>query len=433
MTAPSFEAIRKALWENDAGEVRQLLERHEELRAAVNEPLFPFDSPALVHVASRADEALVDVLLEFGADPNRRSDWWAGGFHALHAANERAAARLIAAGAIPDACAAAHLDRPDLLARIIEDDPARVHERGGDGQTPLHFARSRPIVDMLLDAGAALDAKDIDHRSTPAQWMLDRRRGAGRYELARYLVERGATADIFLAAALGLTGRVRELLRANPSLLDLRTTQGDYAERPPSSFHIYMWTIGANLSPMQVAARFQQDDTLQAMREGASPAQRLVFACVRGDADEARALHAANPRLVEALRPTDLRALPDAAWAGDTAAVSLMLELGFDPMATGHDGGTALHCAAWQGATDCVAAILRHPERRALVERRESTYGGVALDWCCHGSQHCGNPAADYPSVARMLLEAGSPLPRNPEGASGAVRAVIERSSRATS
>src|SRR5215217_6112515 len=106
----------------------------------VNEPLFSFDSPALVHVAGRDDAALVDVLLEFGADPNRRSGWWAGGFHPLHGASAAAAEHLLAAGAVPDACAAAHLDRPELLARMLADDPARAHERGGDGQTPLHFA-----------------------------------------------------------------------------------------------------------------------------------------------------------------------------------------------------------------------------------------------------------------------------------------------------
>lgn len=426
MTAPAYQAMQHALYNGDTSEVRRLLEQHAELRDAVNQPLFPFDSPALVHVAGREDVALVDVLLEFGADPNRRSDWWAGGFHPLHSASDRVAERLLAAGAIPDACAAAHLDRPDLLARILDDDPARVHERGGDGQTPLHFARSRRIVDLLLDAGAALDAKDIDHRSTPAQWMLDRRRGAGRYELAGYLVERGAAADIFLAAALGLTDRVQQMLRAHASLLDLRCTQGEYAERPPSSYHIYMWTLGANLSPLQVAAQFEQSETLEAMLEVATPAQQFVFACRRGDAQRARALAASHPRLVESLGIRDLRALPDAAWEGDARAVELMLELGFDPHTPGHDGGFALHCAAWQGVPACVAAILRHPDARALVERRESTYGGTPLSWCIHGSQHCGDPRSDHATVARMLLEAGSASPKNFEGAAPAVRAVIE-------
>ena len=47
--------------------------------------------------------------------------------------------------------------------------------------------RSKAVIDVLLDAGADIDARDVDHRSTPAHWMLDRRRGAGRYELAHYL------------------------------------------------------------------------------------------------------------------------------------------------------------------------------------------------------------------------------------------------------
>jgi ankyrin repeat protein len=70
------------------------------------------------------------------------------------------------------------------LRAILPQDPSRVHERGGDGQTPLHFARSRAVIDLLLDAGADLDARDLDHRATPAQWMLARRRDAERYALA---------------------------------------------------------------------------------------------------------------------------------------------------------------------------------------------------------------------------------------------------------
>ena len=166
---PAVERLRKAVREADAKTVRRLLEQHEDLRASINEPVFSFDAPAIV---AASDLDVVDVLLAFGADPNRRSRWWAGGFHPLHGARGAVAERLLAAGAIPDACAAANLDRPDLLARLLAEDPARVHERGGDGQTPLHFARSRPIVDLLLDAGADLDARDVDHRSTAAEWML---------------------------------------------------------------------------------------------------------------------------------------------------------------------------------------------------------------------------------------------------------------------
>jgi ankyrin repeat protein len=414
--------IHDAFRRSDAAAVRRLLQQHPELRARINDPVFPFDAPAIVAFAN--EPAMVEVLLAFGADPNQRSRWWAGGFHALHSATGAAAARLMAAGAVADACAAAQLDRPDLLARLLDDDPARVHDRGGDGQTPLHFARSRAVVDLLLAADASIDALDVDHRATPAQWMLDRRRGAGRFDLARYLVERGASADIFLAAALGLADHARAMLRADRRLLDQRTGQGDYGEKPPSSYHIYFWTIGANRSPLDVAAQFGQHETLDAMLAFASPKQRLRFACGIGDAERAQAVVAEHPGIIQALAPEDHRAIADAAWNGDAQAVALMLDLGFDPRATGHDSGTALHLAAWEGSAETVAALLRLSDARTLVTIRDAHYGATPLGWCCHGSIH-GNTSHDHAGVARLLLEAGAEPGSEPIDASPSVRAAI--------
>jgi ankyrin repeat protein len=416
------ERMHDAFTSRDAKAVRTLFGKHPGLRQRIDEPLFAFDSPAIVAYAD--DPAMVDVLLDFGADPNRRSDWWAGGFHALYAATGSAAERLIAAGAIPDACAAAHLDRPDLLARMIADDPARVHERGGDGQTPLHFATSRAIIDLLLAAGADIDARDVDHRSTAAEWMLNRNRGAGRFDLARYLVERGASVDIFLAAALGLGARARAMLQANPKLLDLRTGQGEYGEKPPSSYHIYFWTIGDSLSPLDVAAQFKQKETLNSMMEFASPLQHLHLACRRGDEAGARALLREHPGIIESMTPADHRAIANAAWNGDARAVALMSELGFDPRTPGHDSGTALHCAAWEGSADAVAVLLRRRDARDLVAIRDAHYNATPLGWCCHGSRF-GNPRRDHAGVARLLLEAGAlPAPDSSE-ASPSVQAVL--------
>ncbi len=416
------ERMRDAFRRRDANVVRTLFERHPELRKRINEPLFAFDSPAIVAFAG--DPAMVDVLLDFGADPNRRSNWWAGGFHALHSATSATADRLIAAGAIPDACAAAHLDRPDLLSRMITDDPARAHERGGDGQTPLHFAKSRAVVDLLLAAGADIETRDVDHRATAAEWMLDHKRGAGRFDLARYLVERGASADIFLAAALGLSEKVRVMLQSNPQLLDLRTGQGDYGEQPPSSYHIYFWTIGDSRSPLDVAAQFEQPDTLRTMFELASPLQRLHLACRRGDEAEARLVLREHPGIIESMTSHDHRAITDAAWNGDARAVALMSDLGFDPRTPGHDGGTALHCAAWEGSVETVAALLRRPDARSLVAIRDPRYDATPLGWCSHGSQF-GNTNHDHAGVARLLLEAGARPGPDTNEASSSVEAVL--------
>lgn len=420
-----IQQVQDAFHRGDAGAVRRLVKQHPKLRALINEPVLSFDSPAIVAFAE--DPAMVEVLLELGADPNRRSNWWAGGFHALHSATGPAAERLLAAGAEPDACAAANLDRPVLLARMLRDDPARVHERGGDGKTPLHFARSHAVVDLLLDAGADIDARDIDHRSTPAQWMLDRRRGAGRFDVAQYLVERGASTDIFLAAALGLGDRVQRMLESNRNLLNLSTGRGDYGEKPPSSYHIYFWTIGDGRSPLDVAAQFEQHETLEKMLAFATPMQRLLSACRRGDETSARALVRGNPDLVAAMGPEQHRAISDAAWHGDVRAVALMLELGFDPRTPGHDSGTALHCAAWDGSAETVAALLRHSDARALVSIRDARYGATPLGWCCHGSLH-GNCSHDHPGVARLLLAAGAQQGKDTRQGSPSVRAVLEAS-----
>jgi hypothetical protein len=410
IAAPSpIELFKNAVYRGDAAELRRVLTDSADARAAINEPLFGFNSPALVSVAGDDNIDLVDTLLEFGADPNRKSSWWAGGFHPLHGASRAISDRLIAAGAIPDACAAARLGRTDLLERMLDDDPSRVHERGGDGQTPLHFARSREVADLLLARGADIDASDVDHRSTPAEWMS----GdvlipeESRLGLARYLVERGARADIFLAAALGLTDKARQLLERDPTLLTLRTGQGDYGEKAPSSYHIYLWTLGANLSPMQVAGQRGHEATLEVMKEFAAPTERVLLACHVGDRDAALAIVKEFPDVVAKLGPAH-RAVTDEAWAANAKAVALMMELGFDPSTPGPQRATALHCAAWEGSVECVSAILSYPSGRALIDAREPSYGGTPLSWCSHGSVNCGNPAADHAGVARLLIQAGS-------------------------
>ena len=409
-----IERFRHAVRSRDAEAVRRVLSESEEARAAINDPLFDFDSPALVSVAGDADVPMVETLLEFGADPNRKSSWWAGGFHPLYAASGAIADRLIEAGAIPDACAAARLNRLDLLRAMLSADPSRVHERGGDGQTPLHFAESREAIDLLLAAGADPDARDIDHRSTAAEWMIGGRTAiANRVELARYLVERGASADIFMVAALGLTDRATDMLSQDTSLLRLRTGQGEYGEKAPSSYHVYLWSLGSNLSPLQVAGKFGRDETLAAMSSFATPVERLLLACHLGRDAEAREIVRQNPRIVEGLGPVERRALTDEAWAANPPAVRLMLELGFDPAEpsiSGPTGGTALHCAAWEGSGECVEAILKDPRGAALIDLREPTWNGTPLSWCSHGSRNCGREEADHPGVARLLIAAGATL-----------------------
>jgi ankyrin repeat protein len=421
------DRFRLAVNTGDAPALRHMRPMRAELQSIINEPIFAFDAPALNTATDNVD--VVDALLALGADPNRKSTWWAGGFHPLYGASPAVAERLLAAGAIPDACALAHLDRYDALIAMLDAEPSRVHERGGDGQTPLHFARSIRVADLLLERGADIDARDNDHRSSAAEWMLgDSDTPKSRLAIARHLVDRGASCDIFLAAATGNTARARALLEADRSLLNRRSGQGEYGEKKPSSFHIYFWTIGSNLTPLQTASKFHQHETLSAMRAFASPVQRLLLACHDGDGDEARSIVRDNPGIVDSLGTTDRRALTDEAWLPNPKAVELMLELGFDPSApsvAGPTGGTALHCAAWEGSAESVGSILGYPRGRALIETRDPVFQGTPLGWCCHGSLNCHRSGADHAEVARLLISAGAPTGGDHD-ASDAVLAVID-------
>src|SRR3954471_23500200 len=91
----AIDRFKRAVQDGDAKTTRALLSRHADVRAAINAPIFGFDSPALVAVSDKHVD-VIDVLLEFGADPNRKSDWWAGGFHPLHGARGVAAEHLMA-------------------------------------------------------------------------------------------------------------------------------------------------------------------------------------------------------------------------------------------------------------------------------------------------------------------------------------------------
>src|SRR6266853_6126610 len=198
---PKSESITKedpvallvvAVGANDAGRVSDVLERHPELKPRLNEPApdQPFGTTVLLTAVQRKNKEMIEVLLEAGADINARSHWWAGSFGVLD--NDSGLAPfLIERGAVVDAHAAARLGMLDKLKELLSAKPELVHARGGDGQTPLHFAATVEIAEYLLSQGADIDARDIDHESTPAQYMV-----RDRQDIARYLVIHAKTTTL---------------------------------------------------------------------------------------------------------------------------------------------------------------------------------------------------------------------------------------------
>lgn len=398
---PSLDQLREAIQADDAGRARHLLERHPELRAGINEPIGPFDSPALAGARSRA---MIDVLLAAGADVNAKSQWWAGGFGLLHTADPELAAYAIERGAVVDVHAAARLGRLDRLRELIESDPQKVHARGGDGQTPLHFARTVEIAAYLLDHGAEIDARDIDHESTPAQYML-----GDRPDVARYLVQQRCRTDLLLAAAVGDVDRVREHLDADPRCIRLRVSQEFFPMvNPKAGGTIYQWTLGYNASAYQAAAKFGHGDALMLLMDRSPLEAKLIAACWLHDSQTVVALHAQHPDLAERLSEADRNEIPQAARNNDTQAVLLMLEAGLPVTARGQHRGTPLHWAAWHGNLAMVQALLPFGPP---LEDAENDFHTTPLGWATHGSEHGWHrQTGNYPAVVESLLEAGAKL-----------------------
>lgn len=393
-----LSAFRQSIHSGDAAGLRRLLSNSSQLRKKVNAPLFGFGGRP-INAAARHLPVL-EVLLEFGADINLRSDWEKGPFGVLDACPEEIAPRLLSLGAKLTPHAAARLGYFAELKKMVEANPTLVHEKGGDGQRPLHYAKTTEIADLLLENGAEIDARCVDHNSTAAQYALK-----DRPEIARHLLSRGATPDIFMPARLGDLSLARKLIAEYPDCVAARTNVKGYDLVPVMG--IYNWVLGFYVSPHEVALRFEHRDVFELLETHSPPKVRLLDCAMRNDATGAHAALAADSSLPAALTNQDHALIAYAALHNRIESVKLMLNLGFDPMARGMDGGTVLHMAAWMGNVELIRLLL---DRGVDVHVLDPTHGSSPLSWAAYGSVHRRCETGEYPAAVELLVGAGSDI-----------------------
>lgn len=388
----------RALESDDIAAIEALIHDHSNLLNASNV------RPA-VTAARTVDTA--ERLLSLGADIDAVGKWWAPGFDTRRVAMD-VGRLLVERGAALTAHAAAGLGLVDHLADLLAADPSLMDAKGGDGCTPLHFSRDVETAKLLLACGARVDARDEDHESTPAQWLI-----GDAPEVARFLLEQGAAPDIFLAAALGDHGLSKKLIDASPGCLAHRI--GRLPEFPPIGHKgrggtIYQWTLAFNSYAHQIALLKGHEELFAFLYENSDTPTRLLVSCVLARRPEAEAIAAQNPGLVDSLPAADHELVARYCWETNTnyEAVKLMLDIGF-PVAHPErsHGYSPLHNAAWAGSADLVDLLI---ERGHPVDLVDPTYKatplGFAIYDCTVEKRH---PEGDFGRVVKSLIEAGSP------------------------
>ena len=396
--ADAASALEAAVRLNDAQRVRDVIARFPDITGKLDNamPNADFGATPLIAAVHLGNREMIDVLLNAGARIDQRSHWWAGSFGVL-GGDADLNTFLISRGATVDAHDAAQAGMLDRLKELIAADPEVVHARFGDGQTPLHVASSVEIAVLLLDSGADIDTLDIDHESTPAQYLV-----RDHQDVVRYLISRGCRTDILMASAIGDVELVRRHL-TNDRHSVWTTVSPKYFPMKDSRAggSIYIWTLGNLMSAHAVAREFGHDDVLALLMEHTPASLALALAYEAGDEAAARRIMADNPNLDPRLDDEMLAKLPAAARSNNAAGVHLMLVAGWPASTLNDRGETALHWAAFHGNAQVVTELLQYG---GDVTLHDLAFDATPLGWARYGADNSWlRESGDYPAVISAL------------------------------
>src|SRR5216683_994253 len=265
-----------------------------------------------------------------------------------------------------------------------------------DGETPYHVPEGydNATLEALVESGK------VDQAGITT--MLHRKHDWHDYQGIEWLLAHGA--DPNEMSAWGRRALHKALDRNNPvRFVELLLDRGADPKLPTKN----------GMSAVVVAARMGRGDVLDLFaRRGISieleGEDALLAACAHADEAGARAIVQRAPGIVASIEREDPGIVADVASAGNTAAVRLMLDLGFSAASrtrrAGAPNDTALHGAIWRS---------RHETAKLLVERGAplevtNDRGETPLSYAVRALVQSEWPAQRSPETVAMLLDAGA-------------------------
>ena len=346
--------------------------------------------------ATTALLAIARLLLERGADVDAIG-WddnnglctpivlatWEGGPEMMRVLLEHGADVTGGQGAAALTTAANHgrLDRYELLEAYGAPVTPWSLIQAGLGERVMHLVERAPgLLSARSDQGYTL--------LQAAAARADRMRGSvesGR-QIIHSLVRRGATMDVYAAAAMDDVASLTALLDAEPDAVHARLPDG--------------------ASPVCFAAMSGSHGALEALLDaGADPDAPWDSKTALHEAARLDDTIACRLLLEHGAKPAD-EAMIAAAWRNqDPECVRLLLEHGANANAT--DGFGAINWAAWATQTEAVRALLAHG---ADPDQRAPEWAGSRP---LHFAASAGDPRAEQATATMtVLLDAGADVNR---------------------
>jgi ankyrin repeat protein len=320
--------------------------------------------------------ATARLLLDAGADPSATKGGHPGDWTPL---------RCAVAGAVNPSIAALLLER----GAVPEDHDLYLAGFGDDNHTSLQL-----LLDHTTDVAAT------------ARMALAAPISTNDVEAVRLLLAAGADPRLFVSDGTHPSPVVYAAVRAEcaAELVDLLLAHGADPGAPgPDGRSPY--ALATSQGRTEVADLLRRHGAV----DDTTSTDRFLAACLRADHAEAHKQVARHPELPGQLTSSQqAAAIVQAAEAGNTAAVSLMLDLSFPIDAhTDEDGQTALHAAAYAGSARTARLLI---DRGADIEAHDTNWDSTPLDWAIVGSgeQPTTSPHPDWATTIQALIEAGA-------------------------